>query len=104
MVKIKKNDEVIVIAGKHKGQTGQVVSINRNKDLIIIDKINIVKKHNKPTQNNPDGGITEFEAPIHISNVALKSKGKDGKATRVGFKINDKGNKQRVDKKTGKEI
>lgn len=104
MVKIRKNDEVVIIAGKHKGQTGKVVSINRKKDLIVVDKINMVKKHNKPTQNNPDGGITEFEAPIHISNVALKSKGKDGKATKVGFKIDEKGKKHRVEKSTGKEI
>ncbi len=104
MVKIKKNDEVIIIAGKHKGQSGKVVSINRKTDKIVVDKINMVKKHNKPTQNNPDGGITEFEAPIHISNVALKSKGKDGKATKVGFKTDEKGRKHRVEKSTGKEI
>lgn len=104
MMKIRKNDEVIVISGKHKGQAGKVVSINRKKDLVVVDKINIVKKHNKPTQNNPDGGITEFEAPIHISNIALKSKGKEAKATRVGFKTDDKGKKHRIDKSTGKEF
>ncbi|NQZ65802.1 MAG: 50S ribosomal protein L24 [Mycoplasmatales bacterium] len=104
MVKIRKNDEVLVISGKHKGQSGKVVSINRKNDLIVIDKVNIVKKHNKPTQNNPDGGITEFEAPIHISNVALKSKGKDPKPVKVGFKIDAKGKKHRINKKTGKDF
>ncbi|MCP4354757.1 MAG: 50S ribosomal protein L24 [Proteobacteria bacterium] len=104
MVKIRKNDEVLVISGKHKGQSGKVVSINRKKDLIVIDKINIVKKHNKPTQTNPDGGITEFEAPIHMSNVALKAKGKEVKAVKVGFKIDSKGKKHRIDKKTGKDF
>ena len=104
MVKIKKNDEVIVISGKYKGQFGKVISVDRKKDTIIIDKINVVKKHNKPTQKNPDGGIIEFEAPIHISNIAFKSKAKDGKATKIGFKIDEKGKKHRIDKSTGKEI
>ena len=104
MVKIRKNDEVIIIAGKHKGQVGRVLKINRIKDLVTVDKINMVKKHNKPTQNNPDGGITEFEAPIHISNVALKAKGKEAKAAKVGFKVDDKGKKHRYDKKTGKDL
>ena len=72
----KKNDEVLVIAGKHKGQTGKVLSVNWAKSLVTVDKINMVKKHNKPTQTNPDGGITEFEAPIHVSNVKLAPKGK----------------------------
>ena len=106
MYKIKKNDEVLITSGKHKGQVGRVISINRKKDQILVDKINIVKKHKKPSQQNPDGGIVEFEAPIHISNVALKSKAKskDFKAVKVGFKVNEKGKKYRIDKKTGKAI
>lgn len=105
MVKIKKNDEVIIIAGDHKGQAGKVVSVNRKKNTIIVDKINMVKKHNKPTQQNPDGGITEFEAPLHISNVALVSKkGKETKSTKVEIKVDDKGKKTRVAKATGKEV
>ena len=99
--KIRKNDDVLVIAGKHKGQTGKVVSINHKKNLIVVDKVNVVKKHNKPTQTNPDGGIIEFEAPIHMSNVALATK--EG-VTKVGFKIDEKGKKHRIDKKSGKEL
>lgn len=104
MKKIKKNDEVIIIAGNHKGQTGKIVSVDHKKQRVIVDKINMVKKHNKPTQQNPDGGITEFEAPIHISNVALKNKGKEAKATKVGIKVDEKGTKTRVAKTTGKEV
>lgn len=100
-VKLKINDEVVVIAGKYKGTKGRVLKINRRKDLITIDKVNMVKKHSKPTQQNPDGGIQEFEAPIHISNVALSTK--DG-VTKVGFKIDDKGKKHRIARKTGKEV
>ena len=106
MYKIKKNDEVLIISGKHKGQSGRVISINRKKDHVLVDKINIVKKHKKPSQQNPDGGIIEFEAPIHISNVALKpkAKSKDFKLVKVGFKIDEKGKKYRIDKRTKKQI
>lgn len=104
MYKIKKNDEVLIISGKHKGQVGRVISINRKKDQILVDKINIIKKHKKPSQQNPDGGIVEFEAPIHISNVSLKSKLKGNKIVKVGFKTDEKGKKYRIDKKTGKQI
>ena len=103
MKKIKKNDEVIVIAGKDKGAIGRVLKIDWVKNKVTIDKVNIVKKHQKPTQQNSEGGIHEMEAPIDISNVALKAKGKEAKATKVGFKIED-GRKKRIDKSTGKDI
>ena len=72
--KIKKNDEVIIITGAHKGKTGRVLNINKKQQTVTVDKINIRKKHTKPSQTNPDGGIKEFEGPIHISNVAVYSK------------------------------
>ncbi len=104
-MKIRKNDEVIVIAGSNKGQTGRVLSVNPKAQTVTIDKVNIKKKHVKPTQTNPDGGIQEFEAPIHISNVAISVKsGKDKSApSRVGFDKKD-GKKIRIAKKTGKAI
>jgi len=80
--KIKKNDNVLVIAGSHKGTTGTVIAISKDKQKVTIDKVNIVKKHVKPTQQNPEGGIQEFEAPIHISNVKLAPKGKEAKAAK----------------------
>lgn len=104
MFKIRKNDEVVVIAGKYKGSVGRVLEVNRAKNTVTVDKVNVVKKHVKPTQTNPEGGIREFEAPIHISNVALNIKGKEGGATRVAIKIDEKGKKSRVAVKTGKEL
>ena len=72
MRKLKKNDEVIVISGSHKGSIGKILKIDWKTLRVTVDKVNMVKKHVKPSQTEPDGGIKEFEAPIAISNVALK--------------------------------
>ncbi len=104
-MKIRKNDEVIVISGAHKGKSGRVLSANPKTQRVTIDKVNIVKKHVKPSQTNPDGGIQEFEAPIHVSNVAISIKAAKGEThnTRVKYEIKD-GKKTRVSVKTGKTI
>ncbi len=104
-MKIRKNDEVIVISGSEKGKTGRVLAVDTKSQRVTVDKVNIIKKHVKPSQTNPDGGIQEIEAPIHISNVAIHFKaGKDQAAnTRVGYEIKD-GKKIRIAKKTGKVI
>ena len=73
---IKVGDKVIVIAGKHKGSEAKVLKTIKKTNRVVLEKINVVKKHLKPSQSNPDGGIIEFEASIHISNVALPSKTK----------------------------
>ena len=98
MQKIKKDDIVIVIAGKDKDKTGKVLSVKENK--VIVEGVNVVKKHTKPNQMNQNGGIVEKEAAIDVSNVMLFV---DGKATRVGFEVKD-GKKVRVAKATGKVI
>ena len=98
MMKIKKDDMVIVIAGKDKDKTGKVLSVKDGK--VIVEGVNVVKKHTKPNQMNQNGGIVEKEAAIDVSNVMLLV---DGKATRVGFEVKD-GKKVRVAKTTGKEI
>lgn len=103
MKKIRKNDEVVVLSGSAKGKIGRVLKIDWDKNKIWVDKVNVNKVHTKPSNTNPDGGILEREGAIHISNVALKSKGKDGVATRVTFK-EENGKKVRIAKKTGKEI
>ncbi len=100
--KIKTGDEVVVLAGKDKGQKGQVVKIIKNKDRVIVAGVNMIKKHVKPSAENPQGGIEEKEAPIHISNVALVDP-KTGKATRVGYEVRD-GKKVRVSKKSNEVI
>ena len=85
-MKITKGDIVQVITGNNKGKTGRVIKVFLSKDKILVEGINIVKKHSRPTQDNPQGGIIEKEAAIHISNVMLLA---DGKITRVGYKVLD---------------
>ena len=100
MLKIKKGDTVKVIAGKDKDKEGKVMSIDRKKGRIIVENINMITKHTKPSAANPNGGIVHKEAPIDISNVMYVHK---GKATRIGFKFeNDK--KVRYAKSTGEVI
>jgi len=100
MQKIKKGDTVQIIAGKDKGSEGKVVSVDPKNGKVVVEGLNMVTKHAKPSQANPNGGIVEKEAPIDASNVMLVVK---GQKTRVGFKIED-GKKVRVAKKTGEVI
>ncbi|WP_270334012.1 50S ribosomal protein L24 [Ligilactobacillus acidipiscis] len=99
---IKRNDKVKVIAGKDKGKEGEVLQAIPARDRVVVKGVNIVKKHQKPTNDNPSGGIVEVEAPIHVSNVMLIDPS-NNEATRVGFKVED-GKKVRVSKKTGEII
>ena len=99
--KIKSGDTVQVIAGESKGQEGKVLQILRDSDKVIVESVNMIKKHLKPNAQNPQGGIVEKEAPIHISNVALVDK--DGNPTRVRYEIQD-GKKVRVSTKTNEVI
>ncbi|MEE3393013.1 MAG: 50S ribosomal protein L24 [Lachnospiraceae bacterium] len=97
--KIKKGDTVRVIAGKDKGREGKVTLVKDGK--VTVENINQVTKHSKPTQANPQGGITTFSAPLDISNVMLVS---NGKVSRVGFKVDSEGNKVRYAKATGETL
>lgn len=100
---IKKNDQVIVLAGKDKGKTGRVIGINVKDGRVLVESINQVKKTQRRTQDNPQGGFIDIERPIHISNVALIDK-KTNKPTRVGVKILKDGSKVRVAKRSGEVI
>ena len=100
-IKIKKGDNVRVIAGSHKGTEGNVLSVSRETNKAIVEGVNLVKKHNKPNAQNPQGGITEKEAPIDISNLSLLTS--DGETTRVGFRLEDD-SKVRFSKKTDEVI
>jgi large subunit ribosomal protein L24 len=100
-IKIKKEDTVRVITGSHKGAEGIVMSISRETNKAIVEGVNLIKKHNKPNAQNPQGGITEKEAPLHISNLSLLTS--DGKTTRVGYRVED-GTKVRVAKKTDEVV
>ena len=101
-LKIKSGDTVKVIAGDHKGSEGKVLKVDREKNKAIIEGVNMVSKHTKPSAKNPQGGIVKKEAPIHISNIALIDP-KSKKATRVGIKVEgDK--KVRVSKKSNQVL
>ncbi len=99
-MKIKKGDTVKVIAGKDKGKEGKVLSVNVKNSTVLVENINMVTKHSKPSVANQNGGIVSKESPLHISNVMLLS---GGKPTRVGFKM-DGDKKVRVAKATGTVI
>ena len=100
-VNINVGDTVRVISGVHRGQDGEVLSIDRNKDRVVVRGVNIIKRHTKPDAANPKGGIMEKEAALHISNLMLVI---DGKPTRVGRKLNEDGKLVRYAKTTGQEI
>ena len=97
MLKIKKGDTVKVIAGKDKDKEGKVISVDRKKSKVLVEGINKITKHEKPSAANQNGGIVQKEAPIDISNVMYVHK---GKPTRIGFKI-EKDKKVRFAKSTG---
>ena len=101
-IKIKKDDNVLVIAGEHKGSQGKVVKIIREKNRAIVEGVNMIKKHAKPSAQNPQGGIIEKEAAIHVSNLSLVSS--EGNATRVGFRIDEDGKKVRFAKKNNEVV
>jgi large subunit ribosomal protein L24 len=101
--KIRKDDFVIVLTGKDKGKGGKVIKVLTKEDRVLVEGVNMAKRHTKPDVKNPQGGVIPKEASIHVSNVALRDP-KTGKPTRVGFKVNDKGVKVRVAKGSGVEI
>tara|TARA_B100000029_G_scaffold421231_1_gene427427 strand:- start:13 stop:330 length:318 start_codon:yes stop_codon:yes gene_type:complete len=101
-IKLRKGDEVIVLAGKDKGKKGKIVRIFPDDRKAIVSDINKVKKHQKPGNNEP-GGIVEKEMPIQISNLSYFDS-KQNKGVRLGFKIDTKNKKVRINKSTGKEI
>jgi large subunit ribosomal protein L24 len=105
MQKIRTGDTVEVIAGKDKGSRGTVLRVDRKAQRLVVEGVNIVKKHQRATQagrRNIQPGIIEFEAPIAVSNVMLVDK--NGQRTRVGFRVDDDGRRIRVSRKSGQDI
>ena len=100
---IKKGDKVFVNSGEYRGRTGRVLKVLAEKNRVIVEGLNMIKKHTKPNAKNPQGGIIEEEGPIHISNVNLVDP-KSGKATRVGRKKDANNKSIRYAKKSGEEI
>ena len=101
MFRIKKNDNVKVIAGNYKDKTGRVVKLSEDKNRAFVEGVNIAKKHMRPSQENPQGGIVEKELSINLSNLMLVHK---GKAVKVGYKLLKDGKKVRINRKNGDQI
>ncbi|KJS16760.1 MAG: 50S ribosomal protein L24 [Peptococcaceae bacterium BRH_c4b] len=102
-IQVRTGDTVMVISGKNKGKKGKVVSVQPDKSRVIVEDINVVKRHTKPTQKMPQGGIVEKEAPIHSSNVLLYCN-KCNKTTRISKKFLEDGKKVRVCKQCGEVL
>ena len=100
---IKKGDTVVVLAGDDRGKQGRVLSVQVAKQRAIVEGINMVTKHTKPTAKHPQGGRIQMEAPIHISNLSLVDP-KSGKPTRISIAVKEDGTKVRIAKKSGEEI
>lgn len=102
-IRLKKGDTVMVRSGKYKGKTGKITAVHPKENKVTIEGINVVKRHRKPTQALPQGGIIEITKPLHVSKVGIYDSVKK-KPSRIGYKIDAKGNKGRVMKTSGKEI
>jgi len=100
-LKIKKNDEVIVLSGNDKGKKGRVLEIDKDKMRVLVEQVNIRAKHEKPSQRNQKGGIVHKEMPIHYSKIALVE---GNEPIRVGIKLDEKGNKVRYSHASNKTI
>jgi large subunit ribosomal protein L24 len=102
-MKIKKGDEVVVIAGKDKGATGKVLRVDRGAERVVVEGVNIITKNIKAAAQRAgkESGRVQVEAPLHVSNVALVE---DGKPVRAGYRINEDGSKVRISRRSGKEI
>ncbi len=103
MLRIKKNDRVMVISGNDKGKVGKVIRVFPKQSRLVVENVNMVKKAKRKTQKDPQGGFIDFESPIHISNVMLVDK-QTNKPARYGASILNDGSKIRISKKTGEAI
>ena len=101
--KIRKGDKVVVLSGRDKGKTGEIVSALPKDGKVVVSGVNIATRHKKATQENPQGGLERREAPMHVSKVAIVDP-KDGKATRVRFETSKDGKKVRVAARSGEKI
>ena len=100
-MRLKTGMSVRVISGNHKGKEGKILRVIKDRERVIIEGINLIKKHTRPTQENPKGGVIEREGSLHISNVMYLH---NGKVSRIGYKSLDDGSKVRVSTKSGEEI
>lgn len=102
-VNIRKDDQVVVIAGRDRGKRGKVLSVDAGKGKVVVEKVHVIKRHSKPSQKNQQGGILEYEAPVQISNVMVLC-GSCGAPTRVGHRLLADGGKLRICKRCGESV
>ena len=104
-MKIRTDDEVVVISGKDKGKTGKVIRVDRSRGKVFVEGLNMVKRHQRPVPGRPnlEVGVIAKEGPIHVSNVAIVDP-KDNKPTRVGIRRDENGNRMRITKRSGAEL
>jgi large subunit ribosomal protein L24 len=104
-MRLRTDDEVVVISGKDRGKTGKIIRVDRSKDRVYVEGINMIKRHQRPNQARPNApvGVIEREGPVHVSNVALLDP-KDHKPTRLGVRRTEEGGRMRVTKRSGTEI
>ena len=104
-MKIRKDDDVVVISGKDKGKTGKVLRVDREAGRVFVEGLNMIKRHQRPTPGRPnlEVGVIEREGPIHVSNVAILDP-KDNKPTRVGVRRDENGRRMRVTRRSGSEL
>ena len=102
-MRVVKNDMVVVLSGKYRGKSGKVLKVFPKQNRVIVEGVNIIKRHTKPSQKNQQGGIIEKEAPIHVSNLMVVDP-KSGEPTRVGYKYLEDRTKVRLSKKSGEML
>lgn len=102
-IRLRKGDTVVVLSGKYKGKTGKVVATHPTENKVTVEGINVVKKHQKPNREHPQGGIVEITKPIWVSKVAVVEP-TSKKPSKIGYKLAKDGTKTRIYKRTGKEI
>ncbi|MCK9189723.1 50S ribosomal protein L24 [Acidithiobacillus sp.] len=103
MLKVRKDDEVVILAGKDKGKRGRVLKVLREESRVVVEKVNMIKRHVRPDRMGKAGGIVEKESPIHVSNVAIFNAA-TGNADRIGYKVLEDGQKVRVFKSNGEVV
>lgn len=102
-MKLRKGDEVLVISGEDRGKRGKVLKVVREKNRVVVEGVNFIRRHTRPSQSNPQGGIVEREAAMHASNVMLVDP-RGGRPTRVGTRVNEDGSRDRVARRSGEVL
>ena len=102
-MKIRKGDVVMVIAGDDKGKTGRVLAVDADKQRVVVEKVNFIKRHTKARKQGVQGGIIEKEAPLHLSNVLIYD-AKSGRGTRVGVRVLPNGRRERISRASGETL